>query len=87
MSHFLVFIFTDIQSSKAERIAAIKETASTLRQRLMLESKRLADLVQTKQQQRSTSTSPPKIPQDSPTFSSFYPGSQFILFIDILLIA
>ena len=80
------FILDILSPSKANRIAAIRETAAALRERLMTESKRLTDLVQNKNNQRPLqafsprSRSPPQfkqkvnIPRDEPTYSSHFPG-------------
>ena len=41
-------LYTDLEKSKADRIAAIRTTAAALRQRLDEEAKRLTSLVQKK---------------------------------------
>lgn len=97
MLFFVIFIIQfhfvlidDLSPAKANRIAAIRETAAALRERLAMESKRLTEMVQNKNVQQklflSTALSPQhkkkvKIPKETPTSASYFPGTVFSLLI------
>eukprot|EP00111_Clytia_hemisphaerica_P021715 TCONS_00063858-protein len=61
---------TTMSPSKADRIAAIRQTATALRERLMEESKRLTGLVQNKQSTTSMGATREKIKSPEPSAST-----------------